>query len=41
MMDMPQEIEVEALQKFMQGANPPVVLDVREDKELAICRIPG
>jgi rhodanese-related sulfurtransferase len=34
-------IEVEELQKMLQNSNPPVLLDVREDKELAICKIPG
>jgi len=38
---MPAEINVRDLSQRVAGANPPVVLDVREPQELAIARFPG
>ena len=35
------EIDVRELSQRIAGANPPVVLDVREPQELAIARFPG
>ncbi|MBI1272788.1 MAG: sulfurtransferase [Alphaproteobacteria bacterium] len=40
MENAPDAIEVEELSDLLKGDKPPVVLDVREDKELAICRMP-
>ncbi|MEJ0062086.1 MAG: rhodanese-like domain-containing protein [Alphaproteobacteria bacterium] len=35
------QIEVEALRDLLAASDPPVVLDVRQDDEVALCRIPG
>ncbi len=34
-------LEVEDLQKLIQSGSPVVILDVREERENAICSIPG
>jgi rhodanese-related sulfurtransferase len=34
-------IEVEDLQHLLQSATPPLVIDVREQREYDICQIPG
>jgi adenylyltransferase/sulfurtransferase len=38
---MPVEIDVRELSQRVAGADPPLVLDVREPQELAIARFPG
>src|SRR5580658_9002590 len=40
MPDVP-SIEVEELRDMLQTSAPPLVLDVREQREADICRIPG
>lgn len=35
------EITPIELKKELDGANPPVLVDVREDEELAICKLDG
>ena len=35
------EIDVDTLTRLRQEAEPPVVLDVREPRELAVCALPG
>jgi sulfur-carrier protein adenylyltransferase/sulfurtransferase len=34
-------IDVHTLQAQLQGPNPPLLLDVREDHELALCALPN
>jgi len=38
---LPLQIDVEQLRAWMQGDNPPALLDVRESWETDICRIAG
>jgi len=35
------QVTVEAASELLQGANPPMLIDVREPGEFAICRLPG
>jgi len=41
MSDTPLEISVEEASRLLAGPNPPVLLDVREPDEYAVCRIEG
>lgn len=41
MSETPLEITVEEAQRLLAGPNPPLILDVRETDEYAICRIEG
>lgn len=39
--NLPMEIDVQQSRTWLQSKNPPVVLDVREPFEVALCRLPG